>query len=176
MIYIIMGPSGSGKTEAGEYLKSIGIRELISHTTRAPRQGEQNGEAYHFVDEETFLQVDKVEDSIYAGNRYGVSQEEVERKTKDGDVFAVTDLNGARAFSDIYKEEVRVIYISASPKILRKRMVERGDSREVIRKRFRNYIRNRETLNRFFSDVIIDNSYSKRTLIRCIDYALKVIK
>ncbi|HCW74184.1 MAG TPA: guanylate kinase [Clostridiaceae bacterium] len=176
MIYIIMGPSGSGKTEVGEYLKSIGIKELVSHTTRAPRTGEKDGEAYHFVDEQSFLDVDKVEGSMYAGNRYGVSREEVERKTSEGDVFAVTDINGARAFSALYKEDVRIIYISASPKILRKRMKKRGDSRKAIRKRFQNYINNRETLNRFFSDIIIDNSYSRRTLIRFVNHAIKVIK
>ncbi len=176
MIYIIMGPSGSGKTEVGEYLKSIGIKELVSHTTRVPRTGEKDGEAYHFVDEQSFLHVDKVEESMYAGNRYGVSREEVERKTSEGDVFAVTDINGARAFSALYKEDVRIIYISASPKILRKRMKKRGDSRKAIRKRFQNYIKNRETLNRFFSDIIIDNSYSRRTLIRFVKYAIKVIK
>ena len=176
MIYIIMGPSGSGKTEVGEYLKSIGIKELVSHTTRVPRTGEKDGEAYHFVDEQSFLDVDKVEESMYAGNRYGVSREEVERKTSEGDVFAVTDINGARAFSALYKEDVRIIYISASPKILRKRMKKRGESRKAIRKRFQNYIKNRETLNRFFSDIIIDNSYSRRTLIRFVKYAIKVLK
>ncbi len=176
MIYIIMGPSGSGKTEVGEHLKSIGMKELVSHTTRAPRSGEKNGEAYHFVDEERFMQVDKVEESVYAGNRYGVSREEVTRKSSDGDVFAVTDINGAMAFKRIYKEEVRIIYIDASPGTLRKRMKERGDSRETIRKRFQNYIRNEETFNRFFANIVIDNSYSRRRLIRSIDYALKVIK
>lgn len=176
MIYIIMGPSGSGKTEVGEYLKSIGIKELVSHTTRAPRTGEKDGEAYHFVDEQSFLDVDKMEESMYAGHRYGVSRKEVERKTSEGDVFAVTDINGARAFSALYKEDVRIIYISASPKILRKRMKKRGDSRKAIRKRFQNYIKNRETLNRFFSDIIIDNSYSRRTLIRFVKYAIKVLK
>lgn len=176
MIYIIMGPSGSGKTEVGEYLKRCGMRELISHTTRAPRAGEEDGTAYHFVDEESFNQVDKVEESVYAGNRYGVSRDEVDRKAADGDVFAVTDINGAIAFSDIYKDKVRVIYIDASPRILRKRMKERGDKREIIRKRFQNYIQNRENLNRFFANIVIDNSYSKRTLIHSVNYALKAIK
>lgn len=175
MIFIIMGPSGSGKTQVGEYLKKIGMEELVSHTTRTPRTGEVNGKAYHFVDERTFALVDKVEESVYAGNRYGVSKDEVKTKCAHGDVFAVTDINGAMAFKRIYKEKVKVIYIYSSPGTLRKRMKARGDSKEAIRKRFLNYLQKGEPFNRFFANIVIDNGYSKRTLIRSVNYALKVI-
>jgi len=82
MIYIVMGPSGSGKTLVGEYLKEKGMKELVSHATRAPRQGEVDGISYHFVDVLTFQETEKVEESAYAGNWYGVSKKEVAEKTK----------------------------------------------------------------------------------------------
>jgi len=98
MIYVIIGPSGSGKTTLGDYFRSLGLKELVSHTTRGMRPGESDGISYHFVTDEEFDLTDKIEESVYSGNRYGVSKREVEEKLECGDIFAVTDINGARAF------------------------------------------------------------------------------
>ena len=51
MIYVLMGPSGSGKTVLSNVLKSLGIEELVSHTTRKPRHGETDKSTYYFVTE-----------------------------------------------------------------------------------------------------------------------------
>ncbi len=176
MIYIIIGPSGSGKTLVGEYLKEKGFKELVSHTTRKPRRGEVDGIAYHFVDEKTFHETEKVEENFYAGNYYGVSLREVEMKTKECGVFAVTDINGAKAFREKYKEIARIIYVKASPRKLRERMKRRGDNRESIRKRIETYRNNNEARQHFYADVIIDNNYSKKTLFKMVDYALLSMK
>lgn len=175
MIYIIIGPSGSGKTLVGEYLKEKGIRELISHTTRQPRPGEVQGEAYHFVDEETFHHTPKVEENFYAGAYYGVSLDEVRKKARVGDVFAVTDINGAKAFKAQYKESVRVVYVESSPRRLRERMKERGDSRQSIRRRIDAYRKNKEARQRFYADVILDNNYSRKTLRKKVDRVVKSV-
>lgn len=176
MIYIIIGPSGSGKTLVGEYFKEKGIKELISHTTRAPRPGEVEGISYHFVDEKTFLETEKVEENFYAGNHYGVSLEEIETKTKDSDVFAVTDINGAKAFRQKYGNKVRIFYVDSSPRKLRERMKRRGDSKESIRRRIDTYRKNHEAKQRFYADVILNNNYSKKTLCKKVDYALKSLR
>lgn len=144
MIYIVMGPSGSGKTLVGEYLKEKGMKELVSHTTRLPRPGEVQGVSYHFVDEVTFQQTKKVEASAYAGNWYGVSEKEVEDKTKLGDVFAVIEIHGALAFKKMYGEKVKIFYIASGPRDLRRRMAHRGDTKESIRKRMVIYRKNGE--------------------------------
>jgi len=176
LIYIIIGPSGSGKTLVGEYLKEKGIKELISHTTRAPRQGEVEGISYHFVDEKTFHDTEKVEENYYAGNYYGVSLKEIETKTKESDVFVVTEINGARAFRKKFGNKVRIIYVESSPRKLRERMKRRGDSRESIRRRIDTYRKNHEAKQRFFADVVLDNNYSKKTLCKKVDYILRSMR
>ena len=148
MLYIITGPSGAGKTAVGEYLKQKGFQELISHTTRAPRPGEVHGVAYHFVSEEEFEETKKVEESHYAGNRYGVSLKEVAEKVPKGMAFAVTDLRGAASFKRIYGTGVRVLYIDSSPRYFRARMKERGDPPQSIRRRIRTYRREKEKRSR----------------------------
>ena len=59
-LYIITAPSGAGKTTlikrvleyAQGYSKKVSLS--ISHTTRAPRDGEQHGIDYLFVSEKEF--------------------------------------------------------------------------------------------------------------------------
>jgi len=72
MIYVIIGPSGSGKTTLGDYFRSLGMNELVSHTTRKMRPGEVDGISYHYVTEEEISVIDKIEESVYAGIKYGV--------------------------------------------------------------------------------------------------------
>ena len=166
MIYVIIGPSGSGKTTLGDYFRSLGMNELVSHTTRKMRQGEVDGISYHFVTEEEFSLIDKIEESVYSGNRYGVSRKEVEEKLRSGDVFAVTDINGAKAFRRIFGDLVSVIFISSSARRLRERMRERGDSKESIRARISTLIDKNEYRNRYFADHVIENNVSVSTFLR----------
>ena len=173
MIYIINGPSGTGKTIVGEYLKTKGIKELISHTTRKPRVGEVDGIAYHFVPEDEFEKTDKVEESVYAGNRYGVSKGEVIEKIHGGDVFAVTDINGTKAFKKTFGNQVKVIYVGSTPRFLRKRMILRGDSKESIRRRIATYRDSKEMKNTRYADFIVDNNSSIRRLQGKIDLILR---
>lgn len=83
IIVTITGPSGSGKTVLSNLLKDEGLMPLVSTTTRAPRQGEQDGVDYNFVSREQFLQDQKdgkfIENVEYNGILYGVSVEEAER-------------------------------------------------------------------------------------------------
>lgn len=174
MLYIITGPSGAGKTAVGEYLKQKGFQELISHTTRAPRPGEVHGVAYHFVSEEEFEETKKVEESHYAGNRYGVSLKEVAEKVPKGMAFAVTDLRGAASFKRIYGTGVRVLYIDSSPRYFRARMKERGDPPQSIRRRIRTYRREKEKRMRLFADHVIRNDGSLRRLFHEVDRCLRI--
>ena len=58
-IFIISASSGAGKTTlANEAIKRLSgeydISKVITHTTRAPREGEVNGKDYHFMSEKKF--------------------------------------------------------------------------------------------------------------------------
>lgn len=58
------GPSCTGKTVFASILKPLGFTELVSTTTRPMRQGEVNGESYHFVSDEEFKKMIKNDDLI----------------------------------------------------------------------------------------------------------------
>src|SRR5437773_9710386 len=58
-LYIVSAPSGSGKTTLLQHLlRSLkDLKFSVSYTTRRPRQGEQNGMDYFFIDRAAFLRM-----------------------------------------------------------------------------------------------------------------------
>jgi guanylate kinase len=88
---VISGPSGAGKSTIlkrlfEEFPDKFGFS--ISHTTRSPRAGEEDGREYHFVSKEGFLDlVDKkgfIEHAQFGGNHYGTSIKTVEEIAEKG--------------------------------------------------------------------------------------------
>ena len=55
MIIALLGASGSGKsTIEHELALHHGFKKIVSYTTRKPRDSEENGKDYNFIDNETF--------------------------------------------------------------------------------------------------------------------------
>ncbi|HHD56941.1 MAG TPA: guanylate kinase [Desulfobulbaceae bacterium] len=104
MLVVLSAPSGCGKTTL---LKKVmadlpGLVFSVSHTTRAPRAGEKNGQDYFFVSREEFAFIRDRRPSGFLewaevhGNLYGTSRQEVERQRAAGlDVILDIDVQGA---------------------------------------------------------------------------------
>ena len=61
-IFYIMGKSSTGKDTVFKQLrkeKTLELKTIVSYTTRPIRAGEKDGEAYHFIDEETLAQLEQ---------------------------------------------------------------------------------------------------------------------
>ncbi len=61
-IYFVMGKSSSGKDTIFKKLladTSLDLRTIVGYTTRPMREGEREGVEYHFVDEQTMLDLEK---------------------------------------------------------------------------------------------------------------------
>lgn len=102
LLWVVSAPSGAGKTTLCNRLleRFPFIHYSVSCTTRPPRDGEVDGQHYHFLDETTFCQ--KIEAGAFLehanvyGKRYGTLRETVlENFAKGQDVLMDLDVQGA---------------------------------------------------------------------------------
>lgn len=142
-VFVITGPSGVGKgTLIAGLRERIPELELsVSATTRGPRPGEIEGEAYHFLDQDEFERRvaagEFLEHAAYSGNRYGTLRSEVERRVDAGHpVVLEIEVQGARQIRDTMPEAVQVFVAPPALESLRERLDRRGtDSPEAIASR-----------------------------------------
>ena len=142
-LYVISAASGAGKTSlVNAVLEQVpNIEVSVSHTTRAPREGELDGVNYHFVDKEAFQEMvnagEFFESATVFGNMYGTSRQHIQEQLLKGkDVILEIDWQGARQIRQLMAD-CKSIYI-APPSIaaLRERLTSRGqDDEAVIEKR-----------------------------------------
>ena len=143
ILFVVAAPSGAGKTTLTRLLleNDSGIGLSISYTTRAPRPGEENGQAYHFVDVPTFLSmIERKEFLEWAevhGNYYGTSRVWIERELAAGrDVLLEIDWQGAQQVRRLFPACVGIFILPPSTAELERRLRGRGtDSAEVIARR-----------------------------------------
>ena len=113
----------------------------ISHTTRDPRPGENNGEHYHFIDLDTYqTMVDQGEFLEHAqvhGNGYGSSRGEVRRAAERGlDLVLEIDWQGAQQAKKLIPDARSIFILPPSRAELAKRLRSRAqDSDEVSARR-----------------------------------------
>lgn len=140
LILILSAPSGAGKTSlCRELFKTFpDMKESVSYTTRAPRVGEVEGEAYHFVSNEVFDSM--VAEDAFAewaevhGNKYGTALRTLEEARKNGvDLVLDIDCQGALKLKEQFEGGVYVFIMPPSMAELRRRLEHRSsDAQEVI--------------------------------------------
>jgi guanylate kinase len=144
-LFVISAPSGTGKSTILEELR----REMpflgysVSHTTRKPREGEQEGRDYYFVGRESFKKLADhgafVEWAAVYGHFYGTSFTSFQGKLDRGmDVLLDLDIQGAGAIKRHFPASVLIFIVPPSLEVLESRLRNRGtDGKEVIRARLK---------------------------------------
>src|SRR5581483_6404295 len=135
-VVVLAGPSGGGKTTIARELVRRWPEAFcysVSATTRRPRAGERDGEAYHFLTREEFARRAAagafLEWAEYAGERYGTLRAEVERGLAAGrHVLLDIEVQGARQVRAAYPPpaSVGIFLVPPSPQALVERLRARG--------------------------------------------------
>ncbi len=138
-LYIISAASGTGKTSLVKALleKSENIGVSVSHTTRQPRPGEENGVAYHFVEKSVFQEMIEqaafLEHAEVFGNFYGTSQAAVQDLLNAGqDVILEIDWQGAQQVRRLMPDAVGIFILPPSREALLSRLQNRGQDDDSI--------------------------------------------
>ncbi|MFT5313063.1 MAG: guanylate kinase [Paraglaciecola sp.] len=149
-LFILAAPSGAGKSSLIKALldkhqtsntHNNAMQVSVSHTTRAPRPGEQQGLHYHFVSREAFQALIE-KDAFFEwaevfGQYYGTSKIVIEQTLRQGkDVFLDIDWQGARQVKAQIPDTATIFVAPPSKEELHRRLTERGqDTEDVIAKR-----------------------------------------
>jgi guanylate kinase len=144
-LFIVAAPSGAGKTSLVKALveKHDDIKLSVSHTTRQPREGEQHGKDYFFVDQQTFAQMRDdgkfLESATVFDNSYGTFCHSVNDFLEQGlDVVLEIDWQGAQQIRQNHPEAVSIFILPPSRETLEQTQRSRGqDNEQIIARRMR---------------------------------------
>lgn len=131
-LVILIGPSGVGKSTFLERLISELriLRDVITYTTRPKRQGESEGNPYHFVTVDRFHQLKSqgffVEDAEVHGNFYGTPRDQMEAAWSQGlGLIMDVDVQGANNLRQEYPEALTIFILPPNIDSLRNRLLSR---------------------------------------------------
>ena len=138
-LFVITAPSGAGKTSLIKALleDEPSLTLSTSYTTRKPRPGERDGREYHFVDEPTFLAMQKrgefLESAEVHGNRYGTARTAINDTLEQGrDLILEIDWQGARQVRALYPDCVGIFILPPSMEELERRLRDRGQDADAV--------------------------------------------
>ncbi len=144
LLIVLSGPSGVGKGTVRKALFELEGHDLVystSMTTRAPREGEVDGEDYYFVSKEEFEQRIKddkfLEYAEFVGNYYGTPKDKVQEQMEQGkEVVLEIEINGALQVREKAKDAVFVFIAPPTKEALYRRLLRRGtEDPKTIQKR-----------------------------------------
>lgn len=164
-VIVVCGPSGCGKTTLIKRLmkEDPSFSFSVSHTTRTPRETEENGVDYHFVSDSDFdIMIEEdafIEWANVHGAKYGTSYEALNPAIKgDADIILDVDVQGALSLQD---RRIEALYIFVSPPsfdALKERLEGRGsEDEESLKLRLWNAKREMEYTPKFSKVVVNDN-------------------
>lgn len=117
------------------------MKSVISYTTRPPRQGEVDGETYHFISEEDFL--DKKNNGFFAETTsYNVAVDGGQTwyygsaiKDLSKDKVMIANPEGLRVLKKNNELKIISFYLIVDEETIWNRLRQRGDNSEEARRR-----------------------------------------
>lgn len=177
-LVVVSGFSGAGK---GTVMKSLiskydSYALSVSATTRAPREGEENGREYFFKSREEFEEMiaadSLIEYAQYVNNYYGTPKEYVLSNIRAGkDVLLEIEIQGALKIKEKFPEAMLVFIMPPSAEELKRRLVGRGtEDMETVNARLKRAGEEAQDIERY--DYVVVND----TVDRCVEELHALIK
>ncbi len=158
---VLCGQTASGKDTIKKELLEMGMKSLVTYTTRPMRPGEVEGVNYHYLSKEEFLK--KVEEGFFAEYAsydvatgetwyYGSAKEDI-----SDDKVVILNPKGVKALREAGGLDLYVFLIHTEYNVLIERLKARGDKKEEYLRRLKEDLPDFEELR---YDVFINNDGS----------------
>ncbi|TBL80637.1 guanylate kinase [Paenibacillus thalictri] len=144
-IFVFTGPDGSGRKTVAQKVGALcGLHRVISYTTRPPRSYEKDGVDYHFITLEQFTEAEQngefVESLEIEGVHYGIKSREIDVMFQQQQfVYLILNRQGSELVKQAFGDKVVRIMIYADRNKVMSRLLERGDTTEVVYKNLDRY-------------------------------------
>lgn len=138
MVVVLSGPSGVGKdTIINTITSRSSFTKFPTCTTREPRPGEIDGVHYHFVDEETFMELwhqgNLLDHVVITGHHYGLPIEELGKALEGGQNIILHLVTGsAFLLKRIIPDAITVFVMPPSHEKVIRRMHDRGMTEKQV--------------------------------------------
>lgn len=173
MLVILSGVSGAGKdTIKKELIRRMdNVETLPSYTSRPIREGDIEGQTYHFVTKAEFERMieqnEFYEYDIHHDNYYGISKKLLNEKISNGKIIVKDiDVNGTENLIRLCGKDTKIvtIFLRVPKEILRKRLINRKDkpNEQEIELRLGRF--EYEESKIFLYDYVIKNNNLEKTL------------
>lgn len=136
---LLCGKSCAGKDTIQKELIKMGMKSVVSYTTRPPRKGETEGIEYHFITKEDFLEKEKqgffaetVSYNVATGETwyYGSAVKDL-----DDNKAIIVNPHGLEQLKKLSSLNPISFYITAGEETIWNRLRERGDNSAEARRR-----------------------------------------
>lgn len=177
-LLLVSGPSGVGKDTVMNMIIDK-FNKIVTHTTRAPREGEIDGISYFFTTIDKFVEGIKNNEFVeyvnsFSGKYYGTKRATIKNALngeKPG--LLIVDTDGARNIRNKLKDDPQINVVSIffkppSLEVLEKRL--RGRNTETLEKDIQ------ERLNRATSEIERANEYDAEIKFNNPDEGIKDLK
>jgi len=134
---VIFGKTNSGKTTIAKELEKLGLKRVVTYTTRPIRSNEVDGIDYHFINNDEFNQKKNegffIETAEYNA-AFGYCQYGSAKNSIVDNTVIVLNPYGVKKLEELNKDFIGV-YLDLSDENIKKRAELRGDSTEEIERR-----------------------------------------
>ena len=183
VLLVLSGPSGVGKTTVAHRLLDANenLKRIVTCTTRAPRDGEQDGVDYHFLDESEFLERlgcgEFLEHAVVYGKYYGTLKSSVHDAFAAGrDILIVNDVQGALTLNKIIREDAvlggalqTIFLVPEGVEELRKRLESRAeDDKKTIDERMGNAVAELKQQDKFDHVIVSGTRDEDYQQVQCV--------
>nr|WP_270249268.1 AAA family ATPase [Coprococcus catus] len=178
---IIIGKTASGKdTIVKELCQNHNFKKIVTYTTRPMRENEINGITYHFISDVDFKQ--KINEGFFTEYKsyqsefgewfYGTSEESI--INSDSKSIIILTPQGYKDILSKYPNlNYKSIYLYASNRTIRERLIQRGDDEAEAIRRVKHDKKDFRGIEKIVDNVICNNK--DRPFEKVIKNILEVI-